>query len=109
MVALNSVPILELTEGDKPNEGPVLRKSTALLKLPCHLGSEKSNTSSPLISLSGPETAQALSQNLSRGQARATLHPSPQPVPQAFHFTGEARLQRPGPLTFHIHVPAPVI
>lgn len=52
-----------------------LRKSTAPLKLPCHLRSEKSNTSSPLISLSGPETAQALSQNLSRSRrAQRFIH-----------------------------------
>lgn len=75
MFALNSVAIPEWTGRDKPNEGLSLRKSTALLQLPRHLRSEKSNTSSPLISLSGPETAQALSQNLSRSRrAQRFIH-----------------------------------
>lgn len=74
----------------------------------CHLGSETSNAGSPLISLSGPETAQALSQNLSRTSERNASSITGSSS-TGFSFYRGGPLQRPGPLCFHIRVPAPVI
>lgn len=79
-----------------------------VLKLFCHLRSETSIAGSPLISLSGPETAQALSQNLS-GTSEYNASSITGASSTGFSFYWGGPLQRPGPLSFHIRVPTPVI
>lgn len=109
MFAFNSILILELTElGQSKSESVSGNPPLFFSKLFCHLKSEKSNTSSPLISLSGPETAQALSQNLSWTGAHNASSIT-RASSTGFSFYRGGPLQRPGPLSFHIHVPAPVI
>lgn len=85
-----------------------LGKSGTFLRLLCHLRSETTSAGSPLISLSGTETAQALSQNLSRtGEHNASSITGASSTGFSFYWGGP--LQRPGPLSFHIRVPTPVI
>lgn len=84
------------------------RQTATFLKLLCHPKSETSNVGSPLISLSGPETARTLSQNLSRASehnASSIMRASS----TGFSFYWGGPLQRPAPLSFHIRVPTPVI
>ena len=79
-----------------------------ILKLLCHLSSKTSSVGSTFISLSGPETAQALSQNLSGpGERNASSITGASSTGFSFYWGGQ--LQRPGPLSLHIRVPAPVI
>lgn len=62
----------------------------------------------PLIPLSGLETAAALSQNLSQtGEGDASSIKTTSHTDFSFYRGGP--LQRPGPLSFHIFVPTPVI
>lgn len=84
------------------------KKIHHVLKLLCHLTSETSSAGSPLISLSGPETAQALSQNLS-GTGAHNASSITGASSKGFSFYWGGPLQRPGPLSFHIRVPTPVI
>lgn len=66
------------------------------------------NTSLPLISLSGAETARALSQNLSQtSECDASSIKRANSTDFSFYLGGP--LQRPDPLRFHIFVPTPVI
>lgn len=66
------------------------------------------NAGLPLISLSGAETAQALSQNLSQTSERgASSIKRASSTDFSFYLGGP--LQRPDPLRFHIFVPTPVI
>lgn len=66
------------------------------------------NAGLPLISLSGAETAQALSQNLSQtSERRASSIKRASSTDFSFYLGGP--LQRPDPLRFHIFVPTPVI
>lgn len=66
------------------------------------------NTGRLLISLSGAETARALSQNLSQTSERnASSITRASSTDFSFYLGGP--LQRPDPLRFHIFVPTPVI
>lgn len=90
------------------DNGCLAGKIHHILELLCHLRSETSSAGSPLISLSGPETAQALSQNLSGpGEHNASSITGASSTGFLFYWGGP--LQRPGPLSFHIRVPTPVI
>lgn len=85
-----------------------LGKKSKSVKLLCHLRSETSSAGSPLISLSGPETTRALSQNLSGpGKHNASSITGASSTGFSFYWGGP--LQRADPLSFHIHVPTPVI
>lgn len=90
------------------DNGCLAGKIHHILELLCHLRSETSSAGSPLISLSGPETAQTLSQNLSwPGERNASSITGASSTGFSFYWGGP--LQRPGPLSFHICVPTPVI
>lgn len=79
-----------------------------ILKLLRHLKSRTSSAGSTFISLSGPEKAQALSQNLSGpGERNASSITGASSTGFSFYWGGP--LQRPGPLSLHIRVPTPVI
>lgn len=84
------------------------RKSPTIWNSSRHLRKEMNNASLPLISLSGAETAQALSQNLSQTSERgASSIKRASSTDFSFYLGGP--LQRPDPLRFHIFVPTPVI
>lgn len=90
------------------DNGRLAGKIHHILKLLCHIRSETSSAGSPLISLSEQETAQALSQNLSwPGEHNASSITAASSTGFSFYWGGP--LQRPGPLSFHIRVPTPVI
>lgn len=86
-----------------------LGKPIRFLKLFCSARSKTSSAGSPFISLSGPETAQALSQNLSGlGERNASSITGAGSTGFSF-YQGGGQLLRPGPLSLHIRVPASVI
>ena len=90
------------------DNGCLAGKIYHILKLLCHLRSKTSSAGSPLISLSGPETTRALSQNLS-GPGKHNASSITGASSTGFSFYCGGPLQRPDPLSFHIHVPTPVI